>query len=220
MSKSLEDDLDNAIVKARTKRKKLTKEHNDARTRESLHARRLFSSIVDDCQTLRDVLLSRVEGVQVDVLPRHLRIFCGARESGDFLMITLGVYGLDETFYVDVSGDIAGLQRNDSIFNNGSAALERVVKLVGEYLVEWPNKEMQPKKEEEYREKVTLQKQIRKQEQERLEKEKNDLMREYNVTEQELNMIESEITDEDRHFYKGMSSNEILRKKLWEFKNW
>ncbi len=51
------------------------------------------------------------------------------------------------------------------------------------------------------------------------ELDKRKMIQEYKVTEEELNMIESKITDEDRLFYKGMSIIEILRKKLWEYKN-
>ena len=47
-----------------------------------------------------------------------------------------------------------------------------------------------------------------------------ELMREFDVTVDELEKIKTEITDEDRCFYDGISDAEILRKKVWEYKNW
>lgn len=48
-----------------------------------------------------------------------------------------------------------------------------------------------------------------------------DLLKtEFELSDEEFIEIQSNISDEDRQFYKGLSEIEILRKKLWEYKNW
>lgn len=48
---------------------------------------------------------------------------------------------------------------------------------------------------------------------------KNQLLDKYKITEDELNIVAAGITSDDVAFYAGMSHDEILNKKLWEYKN-
>ena len=53
-----------------------------------------------------------------------------------------------------------------------------------------------------------------------LQDKKKELMNEFSLTEEKINEIESKISDDDKLFYKDLSAYEILRKKIWEYKNW
>jgi hypothetical protein len=146
MSDDFNDALNMEIINAKLKRKELDPEAK-ARMTEATNARKLFSAISDDCNKLRDVLIKRVEGIRVDVLPRNLKIYCGQRNNRDYFMIDLWIIVHNDMSYgafnVSTESEVRSLQPQEEQFENGKDALNHIVQLIGDYLVVRPDKQLQ-----------------------------------------------------------------------------